>query len=105
MRALRIPDSNPGAATSSSSFPNALSPTTTRGNMLADELDESLKGYMYWEQKQKSATANAVLNRQPEAHRLFVPEENSSALGQSHENHLRNQYFDNETWDYHVKGW
>lgn len=64
--------------------------------MLADELDESLKDYMYWEHKQKSATANAVLNRQPNAH---------SSLGQSHESHLWNQYFDKETWEYHVKGW
>ncbi|KAJ5337341.1 uncharacterized protein N7506_005363 [Penicillium brevicompactum] len=96
MRALRIPDSNPGASTFPSSFSNALSPTTTRWNMLADELDESLKDYMYWEHKQKSVTANAVLNRQPNAH---------SSLGQSHEIHLWNQCFDNETWEYHVTGW
>ncbi|KAJ5455012.1 dsp1-1 [Penicillium desertorum] len=127
VRSFRIPDSNPGGATSSSPFSNALSPTTTRENMLANELDESLRGHMHWEHKQKNATANAVLNRHPKAPSLLDSEEHSSSdyvqekeksgrgidfsfgpssgVGQSHENYFWNQYFDNETWEYHVNGW
>jgi hypothetical protein len=127
MRSFRIPDSKPGRATPSSLRSNALSPATTRENMLANELDESLRGHMHWEHKQKNATANAVLNRQPKAHSLLDPEEHyssnyvqekeksgrgivfgfgpSSGIRQSHENYFWNQYFDNETWEYHVKGW
>ncbi|CAD6502676.1 BgTH12-05266 [Blumeria graminis f. sp. triticale] len=41
----------------------ALSPRTTRRNMLASELTVSLRQHLLWERKQKSQTANAVLKR------------------------------------------
>ncbi|KAK3332136.1 hypothetical protein B0T19DRAFT_397926 [Cercophora scortea] len=41
----------------------ALSPRTTRRNMLATELTESLRRQLLWERSQKSSTANAVLKR------------------------------------------
>ncbi|KAK3939087.1 hypothetical protein QBC46DRAFT_154153 [Diplogelasinospora grovesii] len=41
----------------------ALSPRTTRRNMLATELTESLRRQLLWERSQKSKTANAVLQR------------------------------------------
>jgi hypothetical protein len=127
MHSLRIPDLERGGATSSSPLFNALSPTTTRENMLADELDESLRGHMHWEHKQKTTTTNVVLNRQLKTHRPVDPEDSfsseniqeraksgqgidfdsgqSSGIGQPHENYLWNPYFDNETREHHVKGW
>ncbi|KAL7755458.1 hypothetical protein ACKLNR_014556 [Fusarium oxysporum f. sp. zingiberi] len=41
----------------------ALSPRTTRRNMVATELTESLRRHLRWERQQKSSTANAVLKR------------------------------------------
>ncbi|KAI0477740.1 hypothetical protein GGR56DRAFT_423884 [Xylariaceae sp. FL0804] len=41
----------------------ALSPRTTRRNMLATELTESLRRQLLWERQQKSSTAMAVLKR------------------------------------------
>jgi hypothetical protein len=46
----------------------ALSPQTTRRNMLADELTVSLRQNLLWEHEQKSQTANAVLKRRHTAH-------------------------------------
>lgn len=41
----------------------ALSPRTTRRNMLSSELTESLRRNLLWERQQKTSTANAVLKR------------------------------------------
>jgi Protein of unknown function (DUF3295)/Fungal protein of unknown function (DUF1752) len=46
----------------------ALSPRTTRRNMLATELTVSLRQDLLWERWQKSQTANAVLKRRHTAH-------------------------------------
>ncbi|KAF5657490.1 hypothetical protein FHETE_10409 [Fusarium heterosporum] len=46
----------------------ALSPRTTRRNMLATELTESLRRHLLWERQQKSSTANAVLTRRHISH-------------------------------------
>lgn len=46
----------------------ALSPRTTRRNMLASELTVSLRQHLLWERKQKSQTANAVLKRRHTSH-------------------------------------
>ncbi|EEU38498.1 uncharacterized protein NECHADRAFT_55279 [Fusarium vanettenii 77-13-4] len=46
----------------------ALSPRTTRRNMLATELTESLRRHLLWERQQKSSTANAVLKRRHMLH-------------------------------------
>lgn len=45
-----------------------LSPKTTRRNMLASELTESLRRNLLWERSQKSATVNAVLKRRHTSH-------------------------------------
>jgi hypothetical protein len=44
-------------------IPAALSPYTTRQNMLETELTESLRRQLHWERQQKSLTANAVRKR------------------------------------------
>ncbi|KAF3907888.1 hypothetical protein ABW21_db0200981 [Orbilia brochopaga] len=53
---------------SASAFPQALSPRTTRRNMLATELTESLRKHLLWERQQKNKVANAVLRRRHTAH-------------------------------------
>lgn len=66
-RGLDIPCSKPITATPPSS-PVVFSPCTSRKNMLADELDESLREHMHWEHQEKDTTANAVFNSQDKAH-------------------------------------
>ena len=46
----------------------ALSPRTTRRNMLASELTESLRKHLLWERQQKTTTASAALKRRHTAH-------------------------------------
>ncbi|CEO60715.1 hypothetical protein PMG11_05288 [Penicillium brasilianum] len=105
----------------------AHSPRTTRRNMLATELTESLRRHLLWERQQKSATANAFLKRRHTAHDVKNlqeypgpkgPHRASGAPGPSTsgENHqardkdLKNGSWTNYTtdygpWEYHVKGW
>ncbi|KAK8038400.1 hypothetical protein PG994_015167 [Apiospora phragmitis] len=47
---------------------SALSPQTTRRNMLHRELTESLRRQLLWERQQKTSTANAVLKRRHTSH-------------------------------------
>ncbi|KAK7972454.1 hypothetical protein PG988_006588 [Apiospora saccharicola] len=47
---------------------SALSPRTTRRNMLHHELTESLRRQLLWERQQKTSTANAVLKRRHTSH-------------------------------------
>ena len=63
-----ISRSKPIIMTTSNTHPPALSPRTTRRNMLATELTESLRKHLLWERQQKNTTANAVLKRRHTAH-------------------------------------
>ncbi|KDN60780.1 hypothetical protein CSUB01_05972 [Colletotrichum sublineola] len=70
----------------------ALSPRTTRRNMFATELTESLRRNLLWERQQKSSTANAVLKRRHTSHDVANPQ----------------QYFSKDMDNfggYHSKGW
>lgn len=60
MGSLDILCSTLGTPTPSSSF---SAPTPTRENILAGELDVSLRCHLYWEHQQQHTTANAVSNR------------------------------------------
>ncbi|KAI6082448.1 hypothetical protein F4821DRAFT_247153 [Hypoxylon rubiginosum] len=69
-RGLRPKISNPiieiprhGARPITTNSPAALSPGTTRRNLLAEELTESLRRQLLWERQQKTSTANAVFKR------------------------------------------
>lgn len=88
----------------------ALSPRTTRRNMLATELTESLRRHLLWERQQKSSTANAVLKRRHTSHDVAnlkqYPER--PCLKQSEDVNASswNQYFTKEANNgYHSKGW
>jgi hypothetical protein len=88
----------------------ALSPRTTRRNMLASELTVSLRQHLLWERKQKSQTANAVLKRRHTAHdvanlkqypdKVYMDENDKEGNNASW-----NQYFSQGLGEYHSKGW
>ncbi|KAB8073848.1 hypothetical protein BDV29DRAFT_131632 [Aspergillus leporis] len=98
----------------------AHSPRTTRRNMLATELTESLRRHLLWERQQKSATANAFLKRRHTAHDVANLQEypgpkgaqNGQTQGQGvvmsnagAANQSFNHYTDFGPWEYHAKGW
>ncbi|KAF5705936.1 hypothetical protein FGLOB1_7709 [Fusarium globosum] len=88
----------------------ALSPRTTRRNMLATELTESLRRHLLWERQQKSSTANAVLKRQHTSHDVAnlkqYPEKPYMKKSEDVNASNWNQYFSKNTGDgYHSKGW
>jgi hypothetical protein len=88
----------------------ALSPRTTRRNMLATELTVSLRQHLLWERQQKSQTANAVLKRRHTAHdvanlkqypeKVHMKKEDNEGINASW-----NQYFGSGLGEYHSKGW
>ncbi|KAI0899230.1 DUF1752-domain-containing protein [Annulohypoxylon nitens] len=89
----------------------ALSPRTTRRNMLATELTESLRRQLLWERQQKTSTANAVLKRRHTsldvANLKQYPEKAYMAKGRDEPNSSSwNQYFSREDFGgYHAQGW
>ncbi|KAI2794472.1 hypothetical protein POX_a01071 [Penicillium oxalicum] len=109
----------------------AHSPRTTRRNMLATELTESLRRHLLWERQQKSATANAFLKRRHTAHDVKNLQEYPGPQGPvrppgaavapiAKDNQSSNQARDKDStkngswsnyatdygpWEYHVKGW
>ncbi|RDL37110.1 Uncharacterized protein BP5553_04543 [Venustampulla echinocandica] len=88
----------------------ALSPRTTRRKMINDELTVSLRQHLVWEHRQKSQTANAVLQRRHTTQdvanlkqypdKLYMHTKEGDAVNASW-----NQYFGNGLGEYHSKGW
>ncbi|KAI1814889.1 DUF1752-domain-containing protein [Poronia punctata] len=89
----------------------ALSPRTTRRNMLATELTESLRRNLLWERSQKTSTANAVLKRRHTSHDIanlkqyperppFMAKTKDEANSSSW-----NQYLREDNGGYHAQGW
>jgi hypothetical protein len=87
----------------------ALSPRTTRRNMLATELTESLRRHLLWERQQKSSTANAVLKRRHTSHDVAnlkqYPEKVYMTKNEDVNASSWNQYFSKDANGYHSKGW
>jgi hypothetical protein len=88
----------------------ALSPRTTRRNMLATELTESLRRHLLWERQQKSSTANAVLKRRHTSHDVAnlkqYPERSCMKQSEDVNASSWNQYFNKDAFNgYHSKGW
>lgn len=127
MRGPDIPRSKPIVMNNNGSHSMAHSPRTTRRNMLATELTESLRRHLLWERQQKSATANAFLKRRHTAHDMKNLQEypgpkgphkgvgpsQASAEGDPNASNFdagKNGSWTNYTtdygpWEYHVKGW
>ncbi|KAL8367162.1 hypothetical protein RB599_010251 [Gaeumannomyces hyphopodioides] len=91
-----------------SHYQAALSPRTTRRNMLSTELTESLRRHLVWERSQKSSTVNAVLKRPHTSHDManlrqylerVVMKKDTDVNASSYD-----QYF-NRGAGYHSKGW
>lgn len=102
--------SKPIIVTTSNTHPPALSPRTTRRNMLATELTQSLRKHLLWERQQKSTTANAVLKRRHTAHDVAnlqeYPGQKPSQISQDgSKTNSWNHYFDHGLGEYHQTGW
>lgn len=91
--------------------PMALSPRTTRRNMLATELTESLRRDLLWERSQKSSTANAVLKRRHTSNNIANLKQYPQQPYMNRDNGDMNasswdQDFSREAFGgYHSKGW
>ncbi|PFH58721.1 hypothetical protein XA68_13303 [Ophiocordyceps unilateralis] len=87
----------------------ALSPRTTRRNMLATELTESLRRHLLWERQQKSSTVNAVLKRRHTSHdvaHLRQFPEKPCMKNEDEDGISWNKYLTKEALNgYHSKGW
>ena len=107
MQTPGVPRSKPIIMTTSNIHPPALSPRTTRRNMLATELTESLRKHLLWERQQKNTTANAVLKRRHTAYDIANIQQFPSASGskEASKNNSWNHYFEHGLGEYHQKGW
>jgi hypothetical protein len=107
MRGPDIPRSKPIIMTTSNIHQPPLSPRTTRRNMLASELSESLRKHLIRERQQKNSTAAAVLKRchttQDVANLQDYPSQVSSK--DMSKNNSWNHYLDDGASGYHQKGW
>ncbi|KAN0119954.1 DUF1752 domain containing protein [Hyaloscypha variabilis] len=86
----------------------ALSPRTTRRNMLASELTVSLRQHLLWERKQKSQTANAVLKRRHTAHDVANLKQFPERVymdGEDANKSSWNDYYGQGLGEYHSRGW
>ncbi|EKG12867.1 hypothetical protein MPH_09965 [Macrophomina phaseolina MS6] len=113
----QIPRSKPIIMTTSNTHaPPALSPRTTRRNMLTTELTESLRKHLLWERQQKNSTNNAVLKRRHTSTDVknlknYPGEAQPSALPTVKENAAKGNnswttnYFDTGLQEYHERGW
>jgi hypothetical protein len=127
MRGPDVPRSKPIGMKPAGCQSMAHSPRTTRRNMLATELTESLRRHLLWERQQKSATANAFLKRRHTAHDMKNLQEypgpngphrgvgpnqssaeadpNAANLDLAKNGSWTNYTTDFGPWEYHVKGW
>lgn len=121
----QVPRSKPIIMTTSNVHPPALSPRTTRRNMLQTELTQSLRANLLWERQQKNSTTNAVNKRAQSAVsipalRRAMTTNDIKGLQQGQpqamlkaatlreaakNNNSYNDYFDQGLQEYHQKGW
>jgi hypothetical protein len=121
----QVPRSKPIIMTTSNVHPPALSPRTTRRNMLQTELTQSLRQNLLWERQQKNSTTNAVNKRaqsavsMPALRRAMTtndiknlhqgaqqPMQKAATIREAAKNNNSyNDYFDQGLQEYHQKGW
>ena len=92
----------------SQAMPIAFSPRTTRRQMLANEMTESLRKAVLFERQQKKATANAILRRRHTTQDLTNIKDYPSTEGEdgTKGNHSWNDdYLSGGTHDYNQSGW
>ena len=91
--------------TSNTHHQMALSPRTTRRNMLSTEMTESLRKHVLWERQQKKATANAVLKRRHTAHNLVDLGLENLEVSRDGGSRNNSWNFGPATGEYHQVGW
>ena len=95
--------------TATTTMPIALSPRTTRRNMLASELTESLRGHLLHERHIKQAISKASkkgLERRHTAQgNLSKLQEYPQAVDPCSKNNSWNDYFDQGLGDFNERGW
>lgn len=105
-----IPRSKPIIMTTSNTHEQlALSPRTTRRNMLSTELTESLRKNLLWERQHRSTGNLAALKRRHTAHtdmkNLKQHPEPAPILSHKNRGNFNNDYFNAGLQEYHDKGW
>ncbi|KXT17183.1 hypothetical protein AC579_350 [Pseudocercospora musae] len=107
---LEIPRSKPIIMTTSNTHQNlALSPRTTRRNMLSSELTESLRKNLLWERQHRSTGNLTALKRRhtsTDVKTLKQHPEPGPVLSQKDgKKKFSNDYFHQGLGEYHAKGW
>jgi hypothetical protein len=96
-------------ATNNRTHPLALSPRTTRLNILAAELTVSLRKNLLWERQQMTQTSNVVRKRRSTSHDLATvepyPKKTNVDNDENNTNAYWNQYFSQGLDEYHSTGW
>lgn len=116
IRGTQIPLAKLTILTTSNNHQPALSPRTTRRNMLSTELSESLRKHLLWERQQKNVTNNAAaaLKRRHTSNDVknlkHYPGEGkamASGLPSLRENTQNNSWsvFEHGLQEYHQTGW
>jgi len=111
LNGVDVPRSKPIIMTTSNTHPPALSPRTTRRNMLSTELTESLRKHLLWERQQKNTTSAAALKRRHTAHDVknlkAYPEPTPLTVLKENTKNTNswNNYFDSGLQEYHERGW
>lgn len=121
MKGRDVPRSKPIIVKPTAQGSGAHSPRTTRRNMLATELTESLRRHLLWERQQKNTTATAVFKRRHTTHDMANLKEYPGPKGavagggqrgpsdgsakDTSKNNSWNNYNEYGPWEYHVKGW
>ncbi|PVH70690.1 DUF1752-domain-containing protein [Cadophora sp. DSE1049] len=86
----------------------ALSPRTTRRNMLASELTVSLRQHLLWERKQKLQITTAVSNRRHTAHDVAHLKQVPGQVCMDKDDGDKpswNDYYGQGLGEYHSRGW
>nr|POF04523.1 uncharacterized protein CFP56_56004 [Quercus suber] len=104
------PRGKPIIMTTSNTHPTqlALSPRTTRRNMLSDELTESLRKHLLWERQHRSIGNFTAIKRRHTSHdvkNLKQHPEPTPVLSQNNGKTFTNEYFHAGLQEYHAKGW
>lgn len=110
MRGSKMTRSKPIIMTTTNTHPPTLSPRTTRRNMLATELTESLRKHLLWERQQKNTTAAAVLKRRHTAADVSNLQDYPGAKKgldskDTSKNSSWNHFFEHGLGEYHHTGW
>lgn len=85
----------------------ALSPRTTRRNMLSTELTESLRKNLLWERQHRSTGNLAAMKRRHTAQDMTKLKQHPEPVAMSQQNpsNFSNDYFHAGLQEYHAKGW